>query len=157
MDSISCYGHFCEVSDKCRSCEYSESCRFFAAGEQKFSRRSGHISFDKASNVIASEPYQDNSPEGRMRFALGKFFRYLLELDDYTMAIICEIITHNGTTPLSVRKLGEVFGCSRQAMHRKILSVIGKNPELIEFFRVLILKLNRCRKRVSGSDRIPAA
>lgn len=152
MDNISCYGNYRQSSGKCSDCEFGESCRFYSSGELKISRRSGHVSFEKTENIIAQETSQDNSLEGRMRFALGKFFRYLLELDDYTMAIICEVIKNNGSQPLSVRKLGSIFGCSRQAMHRKILAVIGKNPELADFFRVLMPKLNRCRRRTADAD-----
>ena len=79
--------------------------------------------------------------------ALAHFFRYLLELDDYTLGIIGRMITlWHDKKVVNVGTLSEEHGCSRQAMHRKILNIIGQHPELSALFSMVLPKLSRSRR-----------
>ena len=89
--------------------------------------------------------------------ALARFFRYLLELDDYTLGIISRMVTrwHN-EEPLGINELSQEHGCSRQAMHRKIMSIIGQHPELSSMLTMLLPKLSRSRRNFMLKDRTAA-
>jgi hypothetical protein len=79
--------------------------------------------------------------------ALAYFFRYLLDLDDYTLGIIGRMITRwHREEALTIGELSDEHGCSRQAMHRKILSIIGEHPELSALLSTLLPKLSRSRR-----------
>lgn len=87
---------------------------------------------------------------------LGKFFRYLLKLDKYTLGMICEVIDPACTGEVSVNTLSAERGCSRQALHQKILSIIGAHPELALFFEPVMRKVTAARhsfrlRRAAGS------
>ena len=79
---------------------------------------------------------------------LGRFFRFLLELDDYTIGIISEVITPADPErkSCSVSALSKLHGCSRQAMHRKILDIIARRPELALLLKSTMSKLSRGRQ-----------
>ena len=77
---------------------------------------------------------------------LGEFFRYLLSLDEYTLGLICQVVSPAGSEPVSVKSLSMLRGTSRQAVHRKILTVIGEPPELSQFFMPLIRRISSARR-----------
>ena len=66
---------------------------------------------------------------------------YLIDLDEYTLALICQTVSGDENhQPVTVNSLSSRLGCSRQAVHRKMLSVIAAHPELSGFFRRVITK-----------------
>ena len=79
---------------------------------------------------------------------LGRFFRYLAGLDDYTIGIICEMLNSgNVAGNCTVSKLSRLRGCSRQTMHRKLLEIIARRPELSSLLQGTMYKLSRGRQR----------
>lgn len=88
---------------------------------------------------------------------LGEFFRYLLSLDEYTLGLICQVVAPTGSEPVSVKTLSMLRGTSRQAVHRKILTVIGEHPELSQFFSPLIRKISSARRNFVKDEGVPGA
>lgn len=76
---------------------------------------------------------------------MGKFFRYLLDLDRYTLGMICEVIDPASAGEVSVNSLSLKRGCSRQAVHQKILSIIGAHPELAVLFEPVMSHVTAAR------------
>lgn len=64
-----------------------------------------------------------------------QLLRYLLELDGYTFEIIREIILPRSGKSCTVSDLCQLHGISRQSMHRKIMRVISRKPELYDLLR----------------------
>lgn len=77
---------------------------------------------------------------------LGKFFRYLLELDQYTLGMICQVIDPDSPKEVSVSSIAAERGCSRQAVHQKILGIIGAHPELALLFGPVMRKVSAARR-----------
>lgn len=149
-----CYGHYRRGGKYCGKCRYKESCNYYTVSESSMKRRSHWVSYEAAEEIIANggavEP-QIFSPvrkTGGLIPALGDFFRYLLELDDYTIGLIREIIVPsvNDGKPLNIRKLSRLRGCSRQALHYKILRTIALHPELAALFQGVMEKLPAGRR-----------
>lgn len=149
-----CFGKFPKGETPCAKCEFFDSCRYFAATARQEARRERFCSFDAVSYRLADLPAsgtpsgnEDHSLRGKLITMLGKFFRYLLELDDYTVGLISQIIlSYDPAEPCSVSSLSRLHNCSRQAMHRKILAVIARNPELSTLFQSIMGKLSAGRR-----------
>ena len=151
-----CFGKINSASAKCRKCEFQESCTYWNSTAASVESQSKLTSFEEIqewlpdsadfSNIPGNEP--ENDERSNLISMLGRFFRFLLELDDYTMGIICEIIKPSGETPhgCTVSYLGKIHGCSRQAMHRKILDIIARKPELTALLKNTMYKLSRGRQ-----------
>lgn len=64
---------------------------------------------------------------------LAQLFRFINEMDDYSLAIICEIANPGELRPgqvLTVAELARRHGISRQGMHRKVKDLWCMYPEL---------------------------
>ena len=72
---------------------------------------------------------------------LAHFFRYLLELDSYTLEILREIIAPVSGKKCNIADLCKLHNISRQSMHRKIFRVIFKRPELRQLLRSTLDRL----------------
>ena len=77
---------------------------------------------------------------------MAKFFRFLLSLDIYTLGLVCQTVAPPDDEPVTIKTLSRLRGCSRQAIHRKMLSVIGIHPELSALFLLATTKLSAGRK-----------
>lgn len=149
-----CFGRFPKGDNPCAKCEFFDSCRYYAATAREVVSRSKLCSFEKNSFRISDVADYEHIPgECRKKSKdifismLARFFRYLLELDDYTAGLISRIITDStGDGRCDIKKLSELRNCSRQAMHRKILSVIALHPELSSLFQGVMSKLSAGRK-----------
>lgn len=149
-----CFGRYPAGNSPCAKCEYFDSCRYYTKTEKKVLSRSKLASYDMLSNVLPDMPDFDHVPgwkepeDGRNGIidALGRFFRFLLELDEYTLGILREIIVPGGEK-CSVTLLGKLRGCSRQAIHRKILFEIARHPELSAVFIQIMDKLGASRRQ----------
>lgn len=159
---VDCYGNP-RTAFVCAGCSYYDSCRYYAGSWKKFNKRLADISLDRAHetlNEIRDYRYiPGNTPLGDSRNIteiLAEFFKYLLELDEYTLGIITRIIApqYGNKMAPTVAELGKLRGCTRQAMHRKLLSSIGKHPELYTLFKMTMNKISRgrqlFRRRVYG-------
>ncbi len=154
MNNPDCYGKFPNGTAPCAKCDYFDSCRYYAATAKMVNRREKHlVSFEKAAFMIPAEADFDHIPgeevpgeKEELIGLLGQFFRYLIGLDDYTLAMICGVIAgEKENQPCTVSVLSRQLGCSRQAVHRKILAVIAGHPELSGFFSRVMTRLSRAR------------
>ena len=155
-----CYGsHGHSKHPRCTRCEYFSSCNYYAATAAQTESRSHLASFDEIQNWLQDAADYDHIPgeqEENIRrqdkncfiSMLSRFFRFLLDLDDYTIGIICEIVTPStpSSRTVSVTTLSKLHGCSRQAMHRKILDIIAHRPELALLLKSTMSKLSRGRQ-----------
>ena len=151
-----CFGKINSASEKCRKCDFFESCTYWNATAASVDSREKLTSFEEVQDWLSdsadfryipgSEP--ENDVRSNLISMLGRFFRFLLELDDYTMGIVCEVVKPSAETPhgCTVSYLGKIHGCSRQAMHRKILDIIARKPELTSLLKNTMYKLSRCRQ-----------
>ena len=151
--SPGCYGKFGADKKVCGKCLYDKSCAYCKATENIVESRSHLTSFEQIENWKSEIADYDHIPgtsrPGNNGFLtiLSRFFRYILELDDYSLGIIREVIVPAGSDkPSSVSHLGKLHGCSHQAMHRKLLDMIASHPELALLFRDIMFKLPRSRQ-----------
>lgn len=158
-----CYGAW-GSRESCRLCRYRASCRYYTNNPLN-DRRKGceSVDFEEVSGWLEeTADYSDipgeHESDGKEELIgvekLAIFFRYLLNLDRYTLALLKQLFSDkndNGEIP-SVTELAEKRGCSRQAVHRKILDIIRKNPELSGLFSLTLRRLPReSRKRYAGA------
>ena len=152
-----CFGKPDCRTERCLKCEYRQACSYCAATENSVNSRSKLVCYEEIhswlpecadfthipGNATDDCQYTDLIP------MLSRFFRFLLELDDYTVGIICEIISpaDRSVKRCTVSHLGKMHGCSRQAMHRKILDVIASRPELTALLKSTMYKLSSGRQR----------
>ncbi|MBO5667975.1 MAG: hypothetical protein J6S43_02505 [Lentisphaeria bacterium] len=154
MDCPECYGKFPNGTVPCAKCEFFDSCRYWQATAGSVNSRTHVVSFEAAESIIPDTPDFDHIPgmeeeniQDIIIDRLGKFFRYLLELDEYTLGIVTQIVAPAGSkAPATVRELGALHDCSRQAMHRKMLRIISRHPELSALFQLLMPKLSAGRR-----------
>lgn len=149
-----CYGTTPADAAKCRTCEYRLSCRYYRLSDRKMDQREHVVSFDAAHEVLecadcehipGCEPEIDARQERIGE--LSRFFRYLLDLDGYSLGIIAEVVAPSEPgRHCTVHRLGELHGCSRQAMHKKLIKLIGSRPELAGLFRNTLYKLTAARR-----------
>ena len=149
-----CFGHP-DSKRYCARCRYLKSCRYYQSTESSVDSHLGMVNYGVLADWYEGAADCEHIPgcgepeTGKREFTvmIGEFFRYMLELDDYTLALISELITpgdpdrHSGT----IAALAGLRHTSRQALHRKICRIIGAHPELAEFFRLLLRRLSRCR------------
>ena len=149
-----CYGKAPADAAECRACEYRLSCRYYRLSECKMDKREHLVSFDAAHEVLECADFEHIpgcEPEIDARQErigeLSRFFRYLLELDTYSLGIITEVVAPSAPgRACTVRRLSELHGCSRQAMHKKLMKLIGSRPELAGLFRDTMSKLTAARR-----------
>ena len=153
-----CFGH-CRNDGDCRECEFFASCSCFTGTEEKMEQHSGMVSFEALDgwSELAADPVLPESelgPEEPEPLAslpselggLAEFCRYIFSLDEYTIGILAEVIMpESGTGGRTVAELARLHRCSRQAMHRKMLSSVRRHPELAELFRLALRKIGRGR------------
>ena len=150
-----CFGH-CRGDADCRDCDLHDSCRCISDTESTIDNRFKLVSFEALEGW--AEPVAENRDDGEYDdpevsappelAALSEFCRYLLDLDDYTLGILAEIIApRTAQRDVCVAELARVHRCSRQAMHRKMLSSVRKHPEVAGVFQVALRKIGRCRSR----------
>lgn len=152
-----CFGQIERTRTRCRKCEYFEACAYYAATTSSVDRRSKLISFEAIQewlpdaadyDHIPGEPAPGSSRRSTLISMLANFFKFMLTLDDYTVGIICEVVSpgRNSAKTCTVSELGRLHGCSRQAMHRKILDIIARHPELGLLLKNTMFKLSRGRR-----------
>lgn len=159
MDCPKCYGRYASENMPCRQCEFNASCRYYTDSEKQLrsrSERNRTVNMEKVSHLAArgNSSGSETVKGDPIVYALSRFFRYLLALDSYTLGIISQIITDsaNGERP-SVSQLSKLRGCSRQAMHRKLLSVIARNPELAGIFAGAMSRIDSGRRLFNAGKR----
>ncbi len=162
-DAPECWGKFAEGAD-CPDCLYAAACRLFTETEPAMNAAVGGQDYDSVedwaedladhSHTPGMEPEhaEDDAPAGSLD--LAGFLMFLLRLDDYTLGILAEIIAPSQTgRRCSVADLARIHGISRQGMHRKVLDVARKSPELCSLLRMTVKKIQKARREFSAPRR----
>ena len=147
-----CFGH-CRGDADCRDCDLHDSCVCIGDTESTIDNGLKLVSFEAlegwAEPVAESretDEEESEAPASPELAALSEFCRYLLHLDDYTLGILAEIIApESAKRDICVAELARVHRCSRQAMHRKMLSSVRRHPEIAGVFQVALRKIGRSR------------
>lgn len=159
-----CYGKNPGSRICCRNCEFFESCNYYARSRAKMESRLNMISFEHIQNwseiaadnqhIPGYEPDESENaylvappiPETEIR-DMAEFLRFMLELDDYTLGILSEIIVpgSDNIRHCSIAELARLHNCTRQAMHRKILRTARQNPKLGKLLQMTFRKIRRSR------------
>ena len=146
-----CFGH-CRGDDDCRDCDLHDSCICISDTESTIDNGFKMVSFEAlegwAEPVVENRDEEEEyTPDAAPELtALSEFCRYILHLDDYTLGILAEIIApRSAKRDICVAELARVHRCSRQAMHRKMLSSVRKHPEIAGVFQIALRKIGRCR------------
>ena len=157
----SCYGS-CGSRPACRLCKYLASCRYYTTHPLHDRRASCEtINLDRVAGWLEEAADYSDIPgcaENDTAELIGidklaSFFRYLLNLDKYTLTLLKQIFDDGnpaGNIP-SVSEIAASRGCSRQAVHRNILDIIRKNPELSGLFSLTLRHLPRERRHYAGA------
>ena len=153
-----CFGKGAASSgNSCDSCEFQESCEVCRnMPDSKINRPLGFVSYDKYdySREVADEQVDDRqdddaSDPGYSLHDMKQVLGFLLRIDDYSLALLSEIITKNKSTASSVAK---DLAVSRQAIHRKIRDSCLKFPELREVFKLYLYRCKSIIRRKNGRD-----
>ena len=156
-----CFGH-CRRDADCRECDLMASCACISDTEAHIEQHSGMTSVEElegwalqlSTPAVLPDADEDDAAEdsvaeplpGDLR-RLSEFCRFIFSLDDYTLGILAAIIVpgDSGAANCTVSDLARLHGCSRQAMHRKMLASVRRHPELAQTFRVALRKIGRGR------------
>ena len=97
---MKCYGKFQNDNTDCTKCQYSESCRYYTLTEPSVNSRSGFPSYEAMQKFLPDQHdhscipgENDEQNQNELYSMLGSFFRYLIDLDEYTLGIIAEIVS----------------------------------------------------------------
>ena len=157
----SCYGT-CGSRPACRLCRYRASCRYYTEHPLEDRLNSFEsVDYDSVAGWLEeAADFSDIPGCGEEEEAevieidkLALFFRYLLNLDRYTLSLLKQLFSDSncgGEIP-SVSELAANRGCSRQAVHRKILDIIRKHPELSGLFSLTLRHLPRDGRHYAGA------
>ena len=157
-----CYGKYRSLPG-CRNCRYRASCEYytFSAKLRRSRVECRSVNFDVLSErCIETADFSDipgcceeEREENITIEKLAQFFKYLLNLDTYTLSMLKMFFddnSENGEIP-SISEIACKRGCSRQAVHCKILDVIKLHPELSKLFLATLRHLPRDRRRYAGA------
>lgn len=143
-----CYGKFFN-NENCRGCTFRKSCEFYKKTEniesQSFSRMINYDAIKGLREVAVYDNMMTDDTMTEIIDLLTKFFSYLVDLDDYSLGILLQIMRPDADSRQSVSSLAAKHKCSRQAMHKKILDIIANRPELSILFRNILYKLPASR------------
>ncbi|MBE6363418.1 MAG: hypothetical protein E7054_07155 [Lentisphaerae bacterium] len=105
------------------------------------------VNFDAIQGLCEVAIHDEMSDDTVTEFVdlLARFFGYLIDLDDYTLGILFQVMRPDVKDRQTVSNLAVKHNCSRQAMHRKILDIIADRPELSILFRNILYKLPAAR------------
>ena len=163
---MKCYGHYGDNKSDCQTCEFLQSCQLYTATEGRMQQTSYHQSYEEiekfaldiadTSNIpgnddddFETENYLgETSPKTHMIEELiakkfADFLTFLLNLNDYDLGIIREIIAPRTGHKLNVAEIARIRNVSRQAMHRKIIDMAKAQPELRELLKCVLMKLRK--------------
>ena len=163
MDKLfeECFGH-CRHDADCRDCDLRDSCACISDTEPHIEQHSGMTSVEELDGWALQLSTPAELPDGEEDeedpaaappmtaevSQLSEFCRYLFSLDDYTLGILASIIVPGrcgSGSRRTVAELARLHGCSRQGMHRKMLSTVRRYPELASLFQVVLRKIGRGR------------
>lgn len=144
-------------------CEYSEACRLFTETEPAMTRPIGGQDYDDVADWAEDLADHDHTPgcepeepeAATTAPDLAGFLNFILHLDDYTLGILAEIIAPSRIGKrYSVADLARIHGISRQGMHRKMLDVARKSPELCSLLGMTVKKIQKARRDFTAPRRV---
>ena len=146
---MDCFGQFSNKQN-CKKCQFSGSCEWYKANPIGSHDRLGLVSFDEGVEQIYweklcfipqfDEPEPDAEGEQYSIEVLLQILTLLNTLDQYTLKILAQIITVSDT---SVATIAKWRGCSRQAVHEKMLLAAYKYPFLACIFEITNRRMPR--------------
>ena len=162
---MKCYWHYGDNKSDCQTCEFMQSCQLYTVTEGRMEQVSYHQSYEEiekfaldiadTSNIpgdneeLETESYlnysniEANKIEELIAKKFADFLTFLLNLNDYDLGIIREIIAPSTGHKLNVAEIARIRNVSRQAMHRKIIDMAKAQPELRELLKCVLMKLRK--------------
>ena len=147
---MDCYGHYGakKARTNCANCEFGESCQYYTNSPLDPGKKSNIISLDAGSFNQEGYEGMDHSepglPDVRLTLHdLAEFARFLLELDDFSLGMVAEVVRGSR----SVSELAKAAGVSRQYVHCRLLGVVSRVPALAKLFAPVMPKLTAARRR----------
>ena len=107
-------------------------------------------------HIPGDEPEEEEKPTSATQTSadLAGFLNFILHLDDYTLGILAEIIAPSREAKrYSVAEIARIHGISRQGMHRKMLDIARKSPELATLLAMTVKKIRRARREFTTPRR----
>ena len=154
-----CFGKY-NTRPACRNCRYRISCKYYTENPVPGCPKDNCVSYEMISDwcpeVADPSPYPgEENPAASDLVGIDKlaeFFRYLLNLDKYTLEILRMIFPADGSDAnvCSISDIARQRGCTRQAAHHKILNIIRQHPELTRLFSLTLRHLPRDRRRYAA-------
>lgn len=163
-----CFGE-CKRDVDCWNCIYMSSCSYTTDTKRIDRQHSGLVSVEEIEGWVDLLPAQEPSPDESgepsapeqsdvpSSFDLApmmEFCHFLFSLDDYTLGILSELMCARDPrmNKQVVSSLAHIHGCSRQAMHRKMLASVRRHPELAAVFRMVLQKVRRSRQNFYATN-----
>ena len=145
-------GHYGDFSAACSaSCEYYDSCKYFSEtpDPDSASRVRNPVSFEKNEKRCSSIPAPRGSapaadPVSVNLESLGDILRYIITLEDNTVATISEIMRNPA---IQQSDLARKRGVSRQRINTSLLHICRAHPELAQLFVLCVKKITLARNR----------
>lgn len=151
-----CYGSY-GIDKKCARCTYRASCELYTATGKGIDSRMGLVSFDNtveewlAADTAHIPGQEEELPDRRSEMieALARLFRWIVSLDSYTLGIVTEMVApeNRGKGGVSVAALARARGCSRQAIHEKMVAAVARHPELASLFQTALRRVGHMRSK----------
>lgn len=155
-ENKTCYGNYGN-NRKCTRCIYRLSCHLYSSTESTVESRLGLVSLDSTvdewlatdcSNIPGTEEPEINQ-HNEMISALARMFRWIISLDSYTLGLVAEIVVPGkiDASGVSIARLAALRGCSRQAIHGKMLTAVMEHPELASLFQTVLRRVGSLRSK----------
>lgn len=145
------HGHYGEFSAECPvSCEYYDSCKYFSGTPDPDSagRVRNPVSFEKNEKRCSAIPaFGKSAPPDPVSVnleSLGDILRYIITLEDNTVATISEIMRNPN---IQQSDLARKRGVSRQRINTSLLHICRAHPELAQLFVLCVKKITLARNR----------
>ncbi len=158
-DAPACWGKCVRQSNHCRRCPYTEACEIITRTDPALRHPLGGQDFDAvsrwATDLATGECTPDAADAKTEPFAgdLAELLRYLLNLDNYTLGVLAELIAPSRNPCRSVADLARLHGISRQGMHRKMLRMARQAPELASLLQLTVKKIQKSRRDFTAPRR----
>lgn len=157
-----CYGHY-SSEEPCRKCIFKNSCELYTRTEPGISSRLRLTSLDNTLHQWIPAPESDTPgnddtvyvERNEMLSALAQMLKWIMSLDSYTLGIVAELISPRDAVPgeVNVAYLSRIRGCTRQAMHEKMLAAAEQFPELAALFQTALRKVGNLKSKFEHCSR----
>lgn len=152
------YGNFCE--DCPASCQYFESCRFYTSSPDPDNQKKirNAVSLEKNVSRIyvqdtGNREEQQQSVQANVNLeSLADILRYILTLEDSTVATISELLKNPG---IRQSELARKRNVSRQRINTSLLHICRAHPELAKLFVLCVQKVTLAHNRYQKQKSYP--